>query len=338
MYTAVIVDRDYGSVSIKNQEYIKAEYLKRGINLRMEHYLTDDEIIEGCKDADVILGTGNPPITAKVFKELQNLKAVQRFGIGVNSVDLKSATETNTIVMNMPGFCIDELANHAASLILSLTRNTSYYDRKIRVGEWPKATYYVPKSLDEMTLGLYGFGGSAKELYEIFKNGFKTRVISHDPYFPEESKIDYDVEFVSFDEMLEQSDILSMHAPLNDKTRHIFNKDTFEKMKSDAMIINIARGGLIDEGDLIEALKSGEIRFAGLDVFEQEPIDTNSELLRMDNVVLTSHSAFYGEKAQKTQINLAIELVGNMLATGSVPLKYVANKDVVEKIKNIDFI
>ena len=338
MLKAIVVDKDYGSVSIDKLEYIKSMYKKNGIQLELGHYKTEDEIIFACKEADAILGTGNPPITRKVLEALPNSKVILRFGIGVNSIDLKAVTETGKIALFMPGFCVDELAAHAASLILSLIRNTTYYDRGIRQGRWPKATYFVPKNVSDLTLGLYGFGGSARPLYEIFRKGFKTRVISCDPFLSEEVKKQVDVEFVSFSEMLEQSDIISIHAPLTAETKHIFNKDSFKKMKNDAMIINIARGELINEVDLIQALDNGEIRFAGLDVFEKEPIDSNNPLLKMDNVLLTCHSAFYGEKAQRNQIELAISLVKEALINKKIKKVYIANKDVISKVNEFEYI
>ena len=338
MLKATVVDRDYGSVDIEKLQFIKDEYAARGIELTLEHYTDEDEIIDNCKDCDALLGTGNPPITRRVLESLPKLKVVQRFGIGVNSVDLEAATETDTVILYMPGFCIDELATHAAALILGLVRNVGYYDRHIRAGGWPKAKYFTPKSMDSLTLGLYGFGGSARSLYEIFRKGFNTKVISYDPYMIESEREKYDVDFVSFETLLEKSDIISLHAPLNDKTRHIFNKEAFEKMKSDAMIVNIARGGLIKEDDLVEALKNETIRFAGLDVFEQEPVDPLNPLLNMDNALVTCHSAFYGEKAQKTQIALSIDLVDGILNQKKVEKKYVANTSIMDRVADISFI
>ena len=335
MYQAVVVDRDYGSVSLENQEYIKEVYKQNGINLRLEHYATPEEIIAGCGDADVILGTGNPPITQSVLESLPNLKAVQRFGIGVNSIDLEAAKKAGVLVLNMPGFCVEELALHATALILNAIRNVSYYDRGIRQGEWRKAQGPVPRNPKDLTLGLYGFGGSAKPLYNIFHNGFGTKVITCDPYVSDEVKEIYNVEIVTFEELLLLSDIISIHAPLTPETKKIFNKDAFAKMKPDSMIVNIARGELIDQTDLIQALKDGEIRFAGLDVFEQEPLPKDSPLVMMDQAVLSCHSAFYGDHAQQNQIQLSIDLVNSVLNESSIKQVYIANKGVVSKI--LDF-
>jgi len=338
MWNAVIVDRDYGSVNVENQKKLQEKYLQNGITLRMEHYETPEEIVVGCQDADAILGTGNPPITKAVLEALPNLKLVQRFGIGVNSVDLEAAKKSGVLVLYMPGFCVEELALHACALILDLLRNVSYYDRGIRQGEWRKASGPVPRNPRDLTLGLYGFGGSAKPLYDIFYHGFGTKVITCDPYINKAIKENYDVEIVSFDELLGKADILSIHAPLTPETRYIFNQAAFQKMKNDAMIINISRGELIDQDDLIKALEAGEIGFAGLDVFEKEPLPVQNPLTKCEKAVLTCHSAFYGDHAQQNQLRLALELVDSVLNKRSVPDSYIANKGVISKIKNLQII
>ncbi|MFP7334317.1 C-terminal binding protein [Shouchella clausii] len=333
---AIVVDRDYGSVTPEDLEGLQKRFAEADIDLEIAHFNSEDEIIAGCQDAEAILATGNPPMTEKVLTTLPNLKIIQRFGIGVNSINLPAATKTDTVALYMPGFCVEELAAHAASLILGLTRNTAYYDREIRKGNWPKAKYYAPKSISEITIGLYGFGGSAKPLYEIFRKGFQSRVISCDPFVPESIKDQFDVEFVDFNTLLKESDVISIHAPLNEETKHIFNKEAFKKIKNDAMIINVARGPLIDEEALIQALKKGEIRFAGLDVFENEPLNVNSPLRKMDNVLLTCHSAFYGEGSKKTQLKWAFELVSQALNEKKIQKRFVANQDISKS--NTEFI
>lgn len=328
MKKAIVVDKDYGSVTNEDLVELQKNFAEANIDLELAHFNSEDEIIEGCKNADAILGTGNPPLTEKVLSALPNLKIIQRFGIGVNSIDLPAATKNDKVALYMPGFCVEELAAHATSLILGLYRNTAYYDRHIRKGEWPKAQYFAPKSIPEITLGLYGFGGSAKPLYEIFRKGFHSRVITCDPFLPASIREQFDVEIVDFETMLKESDVISIHAPLNEETRHIFNRESFKKMKNDAMIINIARGPLINEEDLIAALQEGEIRFAGLDVFKEEPLDANSPLRKMDNVILTCHSAFYGEGSKRTQLKWAFEIVSQALNNQKIQKKFVANKEI----------
>lgn len=338
MLKAVVVDKDYGSATAEDLETVQLAYQKAGIRLGLEHFVTEDEIIAGCQDAVAILGTGNPPISRRVMTSLPHLKYIQRFGIGVNSIDLDAATDLGKIVLNLPGFCVRELADLATAMIMGLIRNVGYYDRSIRAGGWPKGQYFLPGDVREMTLGLYGFGGAARHLYDIFHGGFGTRVITCDPYVPKDQRSHYDVEFVDFDALVQQSDILSLHAPLNAETRHIFNRDTFRHMKKTAMIINTARGPLINQDDLVWALESGEIRYAGLDTVEQEPIPPDSPLLEMDNVLLTPHSGFYGEGSKRTQIQMVCKLVPQAIATGELPAAHVANRGVLTRALGLNLV
>ena len=328
---AIMVDSKYGSLNTDDINKVKEAYEHAGIIFEADDFKTDTMIVEACQDADVLLCIGNPPITRKVFEGCPKLKFVQRFGIGVNSVDLEAASEFGKYVLYMPGFCTEELATHAASMILSLIRNTAYYDRGIRRGEWPKGSYFPPKDISKLTLGLYGFGGSARPLYRIFHEGFGTKVITTDPYLNEDIKQEYDIEIVSFEELLQNSDIISIHAPLNPGTRHVFDAEAFKKMKKDSMIINIARGPIIDEKALIEALQNGNIRFAGLDVFETEPLEEGSPLRELDNVILSCHSAFYGEGSKEKQVSLAISLITDALLKKELPAAYVANRDILDR-------
>ena len=338
MKNAVVIDMDYGSVSHAELLELQQKLAKDGIDLALTHCKTEDEIIAASLDKSIIIATGNPPVTRHVLESLPRLKAVIRMGIGVNSVDLEAATELNKVILFMPGFCVEELAVHATALALSLNRNIGYYDRHIRQGQWPKASYYLPRSPKELVLGLYGFGGSAKELYKIWRFGFGSKVITCDPYVPEEVRSQFDVTFVDFDTMLQESDILSIHAPLNDETYHIFGADAFKKMKNDAIIINIARGGLIDQEALADALEQSELRFAGLDVFEQEPVPTDSRLLSRDDVALTCHSAFYGTESKARQLQWAYEMTERALNRCQVPGGRVANRAVMNTFKEFTYV
>ena len=335
---AICVDKDYGSVSAAELEQVQKAYASVGIELILRHYTTEEEIIEGCKGCYIILATGNPPITRKVMTELPDLKFIQRFGAGVNSIDLDAAAELGKLVLNLPGFCAKELADLATAMIMGLIRNTVYYDREIRKGNWPKCQYLLPGDVRTMTLGLFGFGAAGRSLYNIFHGGFGTTVISCDPYVSDEVKGQYpEVEFVSFEELLTRSDIISIHVALTPETKHIFNRDTFEKMKPTAMIINTARGPIIDQQDLAWALEKGEIQYAGLDTMEQEPIAADSPLLEMDNVILSPHSGSYGVGSKKTQLDMVCSLIPDAIKTGVIPARCVANRAVIQNEQHYTF-
>ena len=318
---------------------MQESYKQAGIELEAYHFQTEEEIMEGCRGADAILATGNPPITRKVMEALPELKFIQRFGAGVNSIDLHAAAEMGKIVLNLPGFCAKELADLATAMILGLIRNTAYYDREIRKGKWPKCQYLLPGDVREMTLGLYGFGAAGRYLHDIFHGGFGTKVIACDPYVTEDVKRRYpDVEFVEFNRMLKESDIISIHVVLTPETTHVFNEDAFRQMKKTSMIINVSRGPVIDQKALAWALDEGEILYAGLDTVEKEPIDPDDPLLQMDNVILSPHSGSYGAGAKKTQIQMVCGLLPEAVKNGRIPARNIANKGVIEKITEYEFV
>ena len=336
---AIVVDKNYGSVTEQELDTIENAYRKAGIELERQHFTSEDEMIDGCRGALAILGTGNPPITRKVLEALPELKFIQRFGVGVNSIDLEAAAELGVIVFNLPGFCAKELADLATAMIMALVRNTVYYDREIRKGNWPKCQYLLPGDVREMTLGLYGFGAAGKHLQEIFHGGFGTRIISCDPHVSEEVKKQYPyITFVSFEEMLAQSDIISIHVNLTPETMHIFNRDAFCRMKNHAMIINTSRGPVINQNDLAWALQNGEIRGAGLDTLETEPIQKDDPLLHMDNVILNPHSGSYGTGSKKEQIRMVCELLPAAVTRRQIPLRNVADKKVLAAAANYQFV
>lgn len=345
---AIVVDKDYGSVTAEELERVRTAYAAAGIQLELLDYQviaaqqkepTEEEIIGGCQDAQIILATGNPPVTRKVIQALPGLKFVQRFGAGVNSIDLDAAAENNVIVLNLPGFCAKELADVATAMIMGLIRNTAYYDREVRKGNWPKCKYLLPPDVRELTLGLYGFGLAGRCLHDIFHGGFGTKIIACDPYVPDAAKAQYPhVEFVSFEELVERSDIISIHVNLTPETTHVFNKETFRKMKNSAMIINTSRGPVIDNMDLAWALETGEIRYAGLDTVEQEPLPEDHPFKKLDNIIVNPHCGSYGVGSKKTQIRMVCDLVPGAVTKGTLPGRCVADKAVLKKNVGYQFI
>ena len=336
---AIVVDKDYGSVSPAEIEQVRDAYAEKGIELEACHFTSEEEIIQACGQADAILCTGNPPITRYVLESLPKLRYIQRFGIGVNSIDLDTAAELGKVVLNLPGFCAKELADLAAAMILGLIRNTVYYDREIRKGNWPKCTYLLPLDVRELTLGLYGFGAAGQHLYQIFHGGYQCKIIACDPYLPDAVKAQFpDVTFVDFETLTRQSDILSIHVGLTPETYHIFNEQTFQKMKPNALIINTARGPIIDQKALAKALKDGTIRGAGLDTVEVEPIEQDDPLLDLDNVILSAHCGSYGVGAKKEQISTVCKLIPQVVSEHVLPRRNVANKAVINHISDISFV
>ena len=334
MWKGYFVDYKYAMPEATIDKLVAA-FAEVGLEVGKLDLHTDDEIVEQCQDADVLLCTGNPPITRKVAENLPNLKVVQRFGIGFNSLDLDALREKGILALYLPGVSAPELSVHATSLILDLLRHISWYDREIRQGRYQKGKGTPCPVIEEMTLGLFGFGAASRQIYKIFHDGFCVkRIIACYPYVKKESIADYDVELVSFEDLLRESDVLSIHALLSDETFHIFNYENMKKMKPSALLINISRGGLVCQDDLVRALKEGVIAGAGLDVYETEPLPGDSPLTKLDNVVMTPHSAFLGVSAERKRDAWSVENLRKIINENCIEGRMIANRGVQPRIKD----
>ncbi|MDF2522850.1 MAG: Phosphoglycerate dehydrogenase [Clostridiales bacterium] len=331
-YNVLWVDHNY----LGGKELFKTEtqnFTIEGIDFSFGSCKTEEDIIEKAQGFDCILCCGNPPITRRVLESLPKCKVVIRYGIGTNSVDLEAASDLEKVVYYMPGFCFEELVMHASGMVLALLRNLRIYDAGIRSGSWPKGTGKKPRRLSGLTVGLFGFGVSARPMAQVFSKGFKSKVIAYDPFVDVQEAMELGVRMVGFDELLRESDVISIHAPLNSSTHNVFNKEAFRKMKDGSILVNVSRGGIINEMDLIEALKLGKLGGAGLDVFEKEPISKDSPLLSMEQVILTPHTAFYGEESLEAQHQIAMKLVVGA-ARGELSKRNVANQKVLGKLSS----
>ena len=244
------------------------------------------------KPADVLIAS-TAAMTREFLNQLPRLKGIVRLGIGVDSVDLDAATELGIVVANVPEFCQDEVAEHALGLLLAVTRKIALADRLTRQGKWVVGIQerMLPiRRLRGQTLGLVGFGRIAQRLTGMAK-ALGLCVIATDPYAAQEVAQAAGVSLIPLKELLPQADIVSLHVPLTSETRCLINSDAFALMKRGAILINTARGPVVDEVALEEALAEGELGGAGLDVLETEPPRMPHPLLEFDNVVVTCHYA-----------------------------------------------
>jgi D-3-phosphoglycerate dehydrogenase len=274
---------------------------------------SEDETIAACRDAHVILDT-SAKITRKVIGELTNALAICRYGVGVDTVDIPAATEHGIIVANVPDFCFDEVADTAMSLILSVPRKVHRLNALVHQGVWNKEVARPVHKFRGATLGLFAFGNIARNVCRKAA-AFGFRILACDPYLIPERVREYPVTLVDFDTLLRESDLISVHAPLTDETRHQFNEAAFRRMKTSAFFFNLGRGPIHDQPALTRALAEGWIAGAGLDVLEKEPPDPADPILKLDNVVFTPHYASYTEEAyqelqRKTGENAAAVLRG----------------------------
>ncbi len=256
---------------------------------------SEEDIIKAAENADAILVT-YAKLNENILRSLKNCKAIGRFGIGVDNIDLKVAGELGISVNYVPDYCLDEVSDQAMAMIISMARKIPQSNKLVQSGRWEMPAVVPMYRLRGKTVGLIGFGNIPR-LMTPKAQAFGFNVIASDPYAPKELFEKYGVESVSMDELYERSDFISVHAPLLPETKGLVNKDAFKKMKDTAIIVNTARGPLINEKDLVEALDKNEIGGAGLDVVETEPLPENSPLIGRDNVILAPHTAFYSVEA-----------------------------------------
>ena len=285
---------------------------------------SEEETIAVCRDAHAILNT-SAKIGRRVIEELKEALVICRYGIGVDTVDIPAATEHGIIVANVPDFCFDEVADTAMSMILSVPRKVHLLNALVHQGIWKKDAAKPVHKFRGATLGIYAFGNIGRNLCRKAEP-FGFRILVHDPYLTPESVRDYPVTLVDFDTLLKESDLISVHAPLTEGTRHKFDETAFRKMKPSAFFFNLGRGPIHDQKALTRAVKDGWIAGAGLDVLEKEPPDADDPILKLDKVVFTPHYASYTEEAYR---ELQVKTGENAAAVlrGDFP-KYVFNHEV----------
>ncbi len=272
------------------------------------------EVIERmAADAEAVLVT-SAAVSAEAMDRLPRLRVIGRPGIGYDVVDVPAATQRGIAVFSAPGFCAREVADHTLMLVLALARKAPVLHAAIRRGVYERGLASPMTAVYEMTLGLIAFGEIGREVAKRAKP-FGLRLLAYDPFVEPATAEAYGVRLVSMDELLAQADIVSVHAPLTKQTFHLLGEREFGRMKPTAFVINTARGPVIDQAALIAALKSARIAGAGLDVFEREPLEADSPLVGMENVVLTPHTAGMSDTSQmavrrRTARNIASALAG----------------------------
>ncbi len=262
------------------------------------------------------------PITAQVIQAASECKIIARTGIGLDNIDIPAATEAGIMVTNVPDYCVTEVADHALALLLSLARNIAFFHLRTKRGEYDLSAAPPMLRLSECTLGLFGLGRIAQAL-AVRAQALGLRVIAHS-----RSGNDHGtgIEMVTLDQLLSESDFLSLHVPLSEETRGTFQGTSFDKMKPGAVLINTSRGGLVDEAALWEAIQSGRIAGAGLDVFDPEPPDLAHPLFRDERVIVTPHAAFVSQQSVEELRRRSARQIATALA-GGVPENWINRHD-----------
>ncbi len=329
----VLITREIPQAGIN----ILEQYPQIEIDMRKGPPLSREEMLIAVKGADALI----PVIPDKIDSEIiegagKNLKIIAAYSVGYDHIDLDTATKKEIYVSNTPGDLTESVGEHALSLMLTLARRVSEADRFCRAKKykyWDPMIFLGPK-ISEKTLGIIGFGRIGQHFAKIAKLGLGMRIIYHDVLNHPEAEKTLGAEKVSLEYLLENSDFVSLHCNLCEETKHLIGEAQFKKMKPLSYIINTARGPVINESALVNALKKGIIAGAALDVFEDEP-EINPKLLRMDNVVLTPHIASATREARIQMARMAVENVVDVLVNKKPP-RYLVNKTLnKEKISSI---
>ncbi|ADK14230.1 MULTISPECIES: phosphoglycerate dehydrogenase [Clostridium] len=280
----LITPRSFGKHSKKPFELLK----QRGFELVVNPYgriLTQDEMIKEVADVDGII-IGVDPLNAEVLKHAKKLKVISKYGVGTDNIDLNYAKNNNITITITKGANSDAVADYAFALMISVARKIVTIDRGCRKLDWSKVTSI---GMYGKTLGLIGLGNIGKGVAKRAK-GFDMKVLAYDVYKDMNFASRNNVQYVTIEKILKEADFISIHLPLTKETKYIIGEKELNMMKENAVIVNTARGGLIDENALYDALKNNRIWGAGIDVFEQEP-PKNKELLDLNNIVVGSHCA-----------------------------------------------
>jgi len=269
-----------------------------GVELVQVGWENEQQYIDAVKDLDAIMLGRGVTITENVAKGLRNVKVMVNGGVGVDRVDLDAATKAGIPVVNVPDVWLNEVADHAAMLLLAVTRKLRYVSETASSGRWSQVHAGLPgiPRIQGRTLGLLAFGNIGRNMAKRMQ-AFGMNVIAYDPNVSADVMEKLGVGSRSLEDMLREADIVSAHAPHIKETHHMMSDAQFALMKPTAIFVNTGRGRVVDEPALIRALQEGKIAAAGLDVLEDEPPDPNNPLLKMDNVIVTPHSAFYSDEA-----------------------------------------
>ncbi|MGH2531821.1 MAG: C-terminal binding protein [Thermomicrobiales bacterium] len=295
---------------------------------------TEDEIVELARDADALVVSTRHPITRSVLEQLGRCRVVGSYGVGLDHLDLLAAADLGVVVTHYPQYCTNEVADHAFSLILALNRRIHELDQDLRKGAWNHAgTRQMLRGpvapLREQTLGIVGLGRIGTKVAERARP-FGLTVIAADPQLDAETAKARGAELVTFDELLQRSDVITIHCPLGPQTQGLFDAAAFARMKPTAFLVNTARGPIVDLDAAIDALQHFAVAGAALDVVYPEPLPADSPLYQLPNVILTPHSAYYSERSVELVRSETLHDTLNVLR--GIRPRTVANPEVLDRV------
>lgn len=310
----LVVALDDGYASYDQEERLLAEV---GAGFAVRPARGDPEAaVDAVRDADVVL-VRESPVPRRAIDAMTHGRAVIRYGIGVDNIDQQAARERRIYVANVPDYGIDEVATQTVALALAVVRRLRLHDREVRAGRWSTGVLAPMHRLRGRTLGLIGYGRIARMTHRMFEGFGFGRVLAHDPV----ADLPVGVEAADIDRICREADLISLHAPMSAETRHLIDARRLALMRPTAILVNTARGGLVDLDALYVALSTGRLLGAGLDVFEREPPDPSHPILGLDNVVLTNHIGWYSEESMRDLQRKAAEEAVRVLK-GDAPIHW----------------
>jgi D-3-phosphoglycerate dehydrogenase len=317
---------DYMKVLIADQINEKGiDELKDIADVVVQTDITPEELVDSIADYDAIVVRSRTKVTREVIEASKKMKIIARAGVGVDNVDVGAATEKGIMVVNAPESTSITVAEHTMGVLLSLARKISIADKSVKEGKWEK-NKFMGSELSGKTLGIIGMGRIGSQVATRCQ-AFNMEVLVNDPYITEDVAAKLGAKIVDRETLFREADVISIHVPLTPETKHSIAQEQFQQMKENACIINCARGGIINEEDLYQALKNDEIGGAGLDVFEKEP-PVGSPLLELDNLVATPHIGASTREAQRDAAIIVAKEIKKVL-TGESP-KNVLNMPVMD--------
>ncbi|NBD25608.1 C-terminal binding protein [Paenibacillus glycinis] len=306
-------------VNFTTLDYTIEETILRNAGCQVEVYdgVATEDLPGTVRDAEVLV-VQLQQVPEALLDAMPSLKLIAREGIGLDSIPLQAATARWITVMNVPDYCLEEVAVHAVSLMLAAHRKLFAASSLAREGQWTRMPELKPiYALSALTVGLIGMGRIGAQVIARLK-GFGCRMIVSDPYLRPDG-VPEGVELVSLDDLLAQSDLISLHCPYTEETKHLINKARIAQMKKQPVLINVSRGPLVHEGDLVDALNAGAISFAGLDVLTVEPPAYDHPLLHHPQAIVTNHIAWYSEQSEARLRNLTSERIVAFLEGREIP-------------------
>lgn len=290
-YKVVVADSFF-----KDFEIEKEIFEDKDIDLIITSSKTTEDLISHCKDADAILCT-SAPFTKEVIDNIPNCKIISKYTVGVDNVNIEACTDAKIWVSNVPDYGDEEVSDHAIALWLACARKIARRDAQVRNGMWNVAQADPIYRIQGKTFGILGFGAIARSMAKKLQSFRLGKILAYDPYVSADVMALHNVIKAEWKDIISQSDYISVNIPLTDNTRGMIGANEFNMMKNTAILINTGRGAVIDEKALIDALQNHKINSAGLDVFEHEPLTEESPFLKLENTVLTDHSAWYSEES-----------------------------------------